>query len=204
MAFGDKLKSLRESKKMTQRELAEKLGVTSRLISYYEKGSTFPNDPELLHKLALLFNVTLDYLLLSSTHEEDRINKLIAKLTVDTREANICWTLFPLITLKEFENIYSVPSVDDLPLFLFPQFDDYSLAEEESYFVYVGCSHNGYLLAYLNGKKRDRIIALFAYINKEYKYVTDSSKISGIQDLYDLASHTDGVLTRFIDDYING
>ena len=63
MSFSENLKKLREAKGMTQKDLATKLGVSSRIVSYYETGKSIPSDPELLKKLVELFNVTLDYLL---------------------------------------------------------------------------------------------------------------------------------------------
>jgi len=41
-SFGDKLKKLREANNMTQNDLAMKLGVTQRFVSYYEKGTSHP------------------------------------------------------------------------------------------------------------------------------------------------------------------
>ena len=47
---------------MTQRQLAERLGVTRALISSYETDIRLPSF-DILVKLAALFNVTTDYLL---------------------------------------------------------------------------------------------------------------------------------------------
>ena len=60
--FGTSLKQLRQSAGMTQKELAEKIGVTKSVISYYELQERTPS-PEILIKLASVFNVTTDYLL---------------------------------------------------------------------------------------------------------------------------------------------
>jgi transcriptional regulator with XRE-family HTH domain len=58
----DRIKSLREEKKMTQEELAKALGVSPSTIGMYEQGRRSP-DHEMLLKISKLFNVTVDYLL---------------------------------------------------------------------------------------------------------------------------------------------
>lgn len=45
MAFGDRLRELRRSKNMTQKELSKALFISERVISYYEKMSVFPTMP---------------------------------------------------------------------------------------------------------------------------------------------------------------
>lgn len=61
-SFGERLKSLRESKGFTQDELAEKVGVTKQAISQYERGVRRP-DFDTLSALCDLFNVSSDFLL---------------------------------------------------------------------------------------------------------------------------------------------
>ena len=60
--FGVILKKLRTRSGMTQKELAEKIGVTKSVISYYELRDRSPS-PEVLIKLANIFHVSVDYLL---------------------------------------------------------------------------------------------------------------------------------------------
>lgn len=62
VVFGSILKDLRLKAGMTQKELAEKLGVTKSVISYYELSERTPS-PEILLELSNLFHVTTDYLL---------------------------------------------------------------------------------------------------------------------------------------------
>ena len=47
---------------MTQQELAQKIGVTKSVISYYELSERSPS-PDTLVKLASIFHVTTDFLL---------------------------------------------------------------------------------------------------------------------------------------------
>ena len=62
MNFGKKLKLLRTGQKLSQRELAERLGVAKSVISYYESGDRYPSY-DVLVKMAHLFHITTDYLL---------------------------------------------------------------------------------------------------------------------------------------------
>ncbi len=43
MSLGERLRSLRESKKLTMKELAEKLGVDRTSVSAWERDRTTPN-----------------------------------------------------------------------------------------------------------------------------------------------------------------
>lgn len=68
MSFGEKLKALRTAKKMSQKELAERIGIAKSVISFYESGDRFPSY-DVLIKIARIFNVTTDYLLLDGERE---------------------------------------------------------------------------------------------------------------------------------------
>ena len=60
--FGNRLKDLRTKAGLTQKQLADRLGVTSSVVSYYELSERSPS-PEVLVKLARIFHVSTDYLL---------------------------------------------------------------------------------------------------------------------------------------------
>lgn len=60
--FGNTLKKLRLQAGLTQKQLADKMGVTKAVISYYELQERYPS-PEVLIKLASIFHVSTDYLL---------------------------------------------------------------------------------------------------------------------------------------------
>lgn len=62
MNFGEKLKNLRTGQKMTQQQLAARLGVAKSVVSYYESGDRFPSY-DVLVKISRTFHVTTDYLL---------------------------------------------------------------------------------------------------------------------------------------------
>ena len=62
MNFGEKLKMLRNGQKMTQQQLAIRLGVAKSVVSYYESGERYPSY-DVLVKIARTFHTTTDYLL---------------------------------------------------------------------------------------------------------------------------------------------
>jgi transcriptional regulator with XRE-family HTH domain len=86
-AFGKRLAVLRKAKGMTQKELGERLGVTRRIIVYYEVESDYP-PAHLIIPLAKALNVTTDELLgVKKTDEvvDVRLSALWRKLkTVET------------------------------------------------------------------------------------------------------------------------
>ena len=61
-AFGNFLYSLRKERRMTQQELADRLGVTNKAVSKWETGEAFPETAQLI-PIADTFGVTVDELL---------------------------------------------------------------------------------------------------------------------------------------------
>lgn len=57
---GSKLKTLRKGRKLTQQELADKMGITRATVSNYEVGRRSPHLSE-LHRFAQFYGVDLSY-----------------------------------------------------------------------------------------------------------------------------------------------
>ena len=62
MIFAERLKEKRKNKKLTQKELAEQLGIKQNTYSDWERGKTQPN-LDYLTKLANILETTTDDLL---------------------------------------------------------------------------------------------------------------------------------------------
>lgn len=82
--FGKRLVALRKKAGYTQVELANELGVTQRMVSYYEGHSEYP-PAAMLPKLARLLNLTTDELLglepLKKTRQPDtRLQRRIQQI----------------------------------------------------------------------------------------------------------------------------
>ena len=76
MDLGNNIKSLRTKKKMTQEELAELLGTTSKSVSRWEQSLTYP-DISLLPLIANIFEVTVDELLgVESIKQDEYVNEV--------------------------------------------------------------------------------------------------------------------------------
>lgn len=57
-----RIRHLRKDKKMTQEQLAERLGITRATINSYERGSAYPS-AEILYKMCIVLDTTSDYLM---------------------------------------------------------------------------------------------------------------------------------------------
>lgn len=72
LKFGEKVKTLRNQAGMTQKQLAEALGVSLRTINNYEQCDAYPRNREVYSKLAEVLHVDINYLL---TEDENFITK---------------------------------------------------------------------------------------------------------------------------------
>lgn len=73
--FSEIIKELRQSKGLTQTQLAERLGVKKSIISAYETDSR-PPSLDMLIKYAREFHVSTDYLLDMETSKKINVDKL--------------------------------------------------------------------------------------------------------------------------------
>ena len=75
--FGNRIKSLRLSRSMTQDQLAQKLGVSPQAVSKWEKGTNMP-DIQMLPDLSVIFGVTIDDLFaMTDERRMERIENMI-------------------------------------------------------------------------------------------------------------------------------
>ena len=61
--FGQRIKALRKSLKLTQEQVASQLNISVAALSRYEKGSFEPKSLALIVDLAIMYKVSTDYLL---------------------------------------------------------------------------------------------------------------------------------------------
>ena len=81
--FGDRLKSLRNRKGLSQAEFAKQIGVSKSSVNMYERGEREPNF-ETLETIADYFNVDLDYLM-GKSEIENRAKAAIIPFMPDDR-----------------------------------------------------------------------------------------------------------------------
>ncbi len=73
LKFGKFIKELRKEKNMTQKELAEKLYLTDKAISKWERGLSFP-DITVLNSISEIFNVSVTEILNGERGKEEKID----------------------------------------------------------------------------------------------------------------------------------
>lgn len=88
--FGAFIQKNRKAKGYTQQELAEKLGITLKSVSYFECGLTYPSQ-ENIFKLAEILDMSLDEYVFSCTRFNDmvdmgEINGMLNELPPDDQE----------------------------------------------------------------------------------------------------------------------
>ena len=70
MTFGERVRTLRKKKKLSQNALAELVGVSPRTIFGYEAGTTYPRTENILNRLAVALGVTSEALMDGATSLE--------------------------------------------------------------------------------------------------------------------------------------
>lgn len=81
--LGMMISSLRKEKGMTQLELAEKMGVTDKAVSKWERDLSFP-DIKSIPKLAETFDISVDDLMQVKTESKENMSKNKVDEIVDT------------------------------------------------------------------------------------------------------------------------
>ena len=90
------MKSLRIEKKLTQKQVADRIGLAISAVSSYESGTRYPSY-DVLVKLARIFHVSTDYLLgitdkrnIDVTGLSDNEIELVSQLVDTLRNKNNC------------------------------------------------------------------------------------------------------------------
>ena len=101
--FGNMVATLRKKNGMTQLELAEKMGVTDKAVSKWERDLSFP-DVNSLPKLAEIFGVTVDELMQikADTKENVADNKVSGVITLALK--GIALAMGVAVTVLSFLN----------------------------------------------------------------------------------------------------
>lgn len=84
--FGDTIRNLRVSRKMTQAQLSQRIGVARPMISAYENETRQPSH-ETLIKIAGVFNVSMDYLYNYKNGQKESQRVDISGIDQDVRAA---------------------------------------------------------------------------------------------------------------------
>ena len=96
MEFKDKIKTLRMDKKLTQKEVAEAAGITTRAYIEYEKGATKPRKRETYEKLAKVLGCNAEYLEKDDFKVPAKLVSTLSSLAGGTAAAGIAFGGIPL------------------------------------------------------------------------------------------------------------
>lgn len=110
-----RIKELRKEAGKTQKEVAEKLGVTSQCFGHYENGKSSP-EPEMLIKIADYFLVSVDYLIGRSDD--------LGILTFRTEEDTLTDTEREILRLSRRLGAAGQKQLADYAAFLYTREDD--------------------------------------------------------------------------------
>lgn len=82
LTFGEKIKNARKAKKLTQKQLAEKIGAAHNSISDWENDKNKP-DPDMIESLCWVLDITPNYLLATTSDDFSPSEKLMIKMYND-------------------------------------------------------------------------------------------------------------------------
>lgn len=99
--MGQRIRSLRKSKKLTQAQLAKIAGVSSPAVTEWEKDGYAPKS-ESLEAMANYFGVTTSYLIRGTSESENQTSQQSG---------------FKLLDLEAFKRQYNIPDSEDAVLF---------------------------------------------------------------------------------------
>ena len=98
--MGERIYRRRKSLKLTQEELAEKLGVSTQMISNLELGKKAVR-PENLAKLSVALNISSDYVLFGSDKGSPAESLFEQLLTLNAEELNIITSMVNYMNTKK-------------------------------------------------------------------------------------------------------
>ena len=82
LKFNEKIKLMRSEKGLTQEELSKRLRVSNRSYISWEKGDSIPRDLRVYLELTKVLSVSLDYLLLGISNDDDIEKAIQAKESI--------------------------------------------------------------------------------------------------------------------------
>ena len=85
--LGDIISELRNKKNLTQKQLANKLGISDKAISRWETGKSFP-DLDMLFRISKFFNISLENLLKARMIDDGTDDELMQDIIREFNDMN--------------------------------------------------------------------------------------------------------------------
>lgn len=184
--FSDKLKNIRKSKRILQKELAQAIGVGNTTVSNWEKGLSTP-DYNMLCKIADYFNVTLDFLLDRDVEKEVETAWKYAKemynFGEEYKDQLREYTVLDALTEDKYKSFDRALELSDAAfIFLSRDYSDYLL---KSFFVdsFDRLNRLGKFEAY---KRILELSEVERYRDEDYPYQKDVDNIRSKTELEEL------------------
>jgi len=102
--FGELLKSLRKKHKITQRQLAERVGIDFTYISKIESGNMDPPAEDKIVKMAVVFGEDPDQLLIAAK----KVPRDFQKIITEHKEVPVFLRKVPHITPEQWKKIHGI------------------------------------------------------------------------------------------------
>lgn len=109
----NKIKELRKNSALTQKQIADVLGIDRSTYSYYENGKASPSLAVLM-RIAKVFNVTLDYVIYGDDSKTVQANVLSDSSSVYTKVDSFVNLSDTEKSLLMYSRLLDSDSVDDL------------------------------------------------------------------------------------------
>lgn len=90
MTIGEKIKSLRQTEKLTQKDLGEILNVSAQAISNWERGKGYPDIANII-QISDYFKISLDILIKEDSDFRSALIEDKAEMRVDIVLSSIAW-----------------------------------------------------------------------------------------------------------------
>lgn len=113
MKFGDNLKQIRKSKKISQEELAEKLGVSRQSVSKWETGENYPSMQNIMC-LCTIFKCNInelvheDFVDINSLDEEIKINAVKFKKDEQKKMKSISYFIYMFSKIAKYISVFAI------------------------------------------------------------------------------------------------
>lgn len=197
--FGEKLKELRKSKKLTQLSLAKKLNVSDKLISKWENGLSIPN-VEMLNEICKFFEIDVNVMLQLEKYnnsKSDKFSKKSRKIVITTVLILFSAILILLSYFHFVPMIFKGRFLSQLTDFNDNNFDngyfnfDLSMSIKEETFTesHKGIVNENKMLYEIKKDNKNELLFFNSVLidyNRNTKSVLDASEVSGAKDLFEL------------------
>ena len=185
MKFGDNLKKLRKSKKISQEKLAEKMGVSRQNVSKWETGEAYPEMNNIL-ELCKIFHCHINDLVhedmsdINSLDEEIKMRVVKFKEDKQKKMKGLSKAIYILARIGKICVTIAIPFVV-IALFLTPYLIKNIDAVDEK-IVYTGKNNN---ITISEEIKNDKVYTRLKYNDITLADVSEGKELNKIKDVLD-------------------